>query len=176
MSLRFALLGLLSDQSMSGYDLTKRFEKSMGNVWPARHSQIYPELNKLNKEGLIEIVAEGPRGRKEYQATESGRAAVHQWLTEIPTDWSFRSEPMLRSFFLWMLTPAEARTYLRDYRKWFERRLNSHNEVKQYWTPETEGDRAAWVVLEAGVYQAEAAIAWADWALEQYSDKQDSDE
>ena len=175
MSLRFALLGLLSDQSMSGYDLTKRFEQSMGNVWPARHSQIYPELNKLNKEGLIEIVAEGPRGRKEYRATEDGRAAVHHWLTEIPTEWSIRSEPMLRSFFLWMLSPEESRTYLRDYRTWFQQRLDGYNEIKQYWTPETEGEKASRVVLEAGVYQAEAAIAWANWTLEQYGDTRDSD-
>jgi PadR family transcriptional regulator, regulatory protein AphA len=175
MSLRFALLGLLSDQPMSGYDLTKRFEQSLGNVWPARHSQIYPELNKLNKEGLIEIVAEGPRGRKEYQATDAGRAAVHHWLTEVPTEWSFRSEPMLRSFFLWMLSPEEARTYLRDYRKWFQSRLDAHNEIREFWTPQTDGEKAARVVLEAGVYQAEAAISWANWALKQYGEGENSD-
>jgi PadR family transcriptional regulator, regulatory protein AphA len=168
MSLRFALLGLLSDQSMSGYDLTKRFEDSLNNVWPARHSQIYPELNRLNDEGLIEIVSHGPRGRKEYRATAEGRAAVEQWLTESETDWSIRSEPMLRAFFLWMLDPTQARAYLLDYREWFQKRLANYEEIKSSWRPQTEGETAAWVVLEAGVMQAEAAIKWADWALEQY--------
>jgi PadR family transcriptional regulator, regulatory protein AphA len=169
MSLRIALLGLLSDQPMSGYDLTKRFEDSLNNVWPARHSQIYPELNRLNDEGLIEIVDHGPRGRKVYEATPEGRETVRNWLMEADTDWSIRSEPMLRAFFLWLLKPEEARTYLLDYRTWFENRLRAYQEIKCFWKPQTEGEKAAWVVLEAGVMQAEAAIKWADWALEQYS-------
>jgi PadR family transcriptional regulator, regulatory protein AphA len=173
MSLRFALLGLLSDQSMSGYDLTKRFEDSLNNVWPARHSQIYPELNRLNDEGLIEIVAEGPRGRKEYRSTQAGREAVREWLTTSDPEWGIRSEPMLRAFFLWLLEPEKARAYLIDYRTWFEERLKAYREIKTYWTPQTEGEKAAWVVLEAGVVQAEAAIKWADWAMEQYGGRND---
>lgn len=168
MSLRYALLGMLSDQPMSGYDLTKRFEESLQNVWPARHSQIYPELNRLHDEGLIEIVSEGPRGRKEYRSTPAGREAVIRWLTETETEWSLRSEPMLRAFFLWMLEPEQARAYLRQYREHFSRRLAGYQQIKQHWQPQTEGEKAAWVVLEAGIVQAEAAISWADWALEQY--------
>lgn len=168
MSLRYALLGMLSDQSMSGYDLTKRFEESLQNVWPARHSQIYPELNRLNNEGLIEIVAEGPRGRKEYRATGAGREAVRSWLLETEPDWSIRSEPSLRAFFLWMLKPNEACDYLRRYRQWYQGRLDNYLDIKRYWEPATEGDRSAWIVLEAGIIQAEAYISWANWALEQY--------
>ena len=170
MSLRYALLGLLSDQTMSGYDLTKRFEESLGNVWQARHSQIYPELNKLNEEGLIEIVAEGPRGRKDYRATPEGREAVRDWLLNTEPEWGLRSEPMLRSFFLWMLEPAEAREYLENYQQWFAERLSAHQAIKEHWKPETEGEKAAFIVLEAGILQAEAAIKWADWAIEQYQD------
>jgi PadR family transcriptional regulator, regulatory protein AphA len=168
MSLRYALLGLLSDKPMSGYDLTKRFEKSLGNVWPARHSQIYPELNRLNDEGLIEIVAEGPRGRKEYEATATGREAVREWLLTTEPEWGLRSEPMLRSFFLWMVEPDQAREYLRSYRQWFAERLAAHMAVKEQWKPETDGEKAAFIVLEAGIVQAEAAIKWADWAIELY--------
>lgn len=175
MSLRFALLGLLSDQSMSGYDLTKRFEQSLGNVWPARHSQIYPELNRLNDEGLIEIVAEGPRGRKEYLATGAGREAVRQWLITTEPEWGVRSEPMLRSFFLWMIKPQEARSYLYSYRRWFEQRLAAHTTIRDHWAPQTEGEQAARIVLEAGILQAEAAITWANWALEQYAEADEDD-
>jgi PadR family transcriptional regulator, regulatory protein AphA len=168
MSLRFALLGLLSDQSMSGYDLTKRFEQSLGNVWPARHSQIYPELNRLNDEGLIEIVSEGPRGRKEYRATSAGRESVQEWLSATEPEWSLRSEPMLRSFFLWLVEPEEARSFLRRFRRWYEERLAAHRMIKEHWTPQTEGEKAAWVVMQAGIMQAETNIRWADWAIEQY--------
>jgi PadR family transcriptional regulator, regulatory protein AphA len=175
MSLRYALLGLLSDQSMSGYDLTKRFEESLNNVWPARHSQIYPELNRLNDERLIEIVSEGPRGRKEYRATDAGREAVRRWLTETEPEWSVRNEPALRAFFLWMVEPEQARHHLRRYREWFKDRLETYQQIKEIWSPETEGERASWVVLELGVLQAEASIKWATWALEQYSETGNGD-
>ena len=54
-SLRIAALGLLAQHPGSGYDLLKRFEKSMANVWPATQSQLYGELNKLADAGLIEV-------------------------------------------------------------------------------------------------------------------------
>ena len=74
MSLRIAALGLLAQHPGSGYDLLKRFEQSMANVWPATQSQLYGELNKLSDTGLIEVSAIGPRGRKEYRVTAGGPA------------------------------------------------------------------------------------------------------
>jgi DNA-binding PadR family transcriptional regulator len=44
-SLRIAALGLLAQHAGSGYDLLRRFEKSIANVWPATQSQLYGELN-----------------------------------------------------------------------------------------------------------------------------------
>ncbi|WP_279578861.1 PadR family transcriptional regulator [Fodinicola feengrottensis] len=60
MSLRHALLGLLHDGPASGYDLTKMFESRLERfAWHARHSQIYPELNKMAVDGLVEVIEEG---------------------------------------------------------------------------------------------------------------------
>lgn len=174
MSLRFALLGLLSEQAMSGYDLTKRFEESLRNVWPARHSQIYPELNRLNDEGLIEIVDEGPRGRKAYRATEAGQKAVRRWLSETDPEWAVRSEPLLRSFFLWMVEPEVAREHLRRHRDHFQERVDTYNKLKRIWNPETPSDQSRYIVLESGIMLGEANIAWAEWALQQYQDDDDT--
>ena len=80
-SLRFAALGLLAQHPGSGYDLLKRFEQSMANVWPATQSQLYGELNKLADAGLIEVSDIGPRGRKEYRVTDAGRAELVRWIT-----------------------------------------------------------------------------------------------
>ncbi|NED54550.1 PadR family transcriptional regulator, partial [Micromonospora aurantiaca] len=78
MSLRHAVLGLLAELGgASGYDLLKLFEVSLDNVWPATQSQLYGELGKLTDAGLIEVAAEGPRGRREYRITPSGRAELH---------------------------------------------------------------------------------------------------
>lgn len=114
MSLRHALLGLLSERPASGYDLLKLFETSLSNVWPATQSQIYTELTKLAGTGLITVAAEGPRGRKEYALTDEGLAELRHWLTETEPQRTTRSDILLRVFFLGVLTPEQARGYLAE--------------------------------------------------------------
>jgi PadR family transcriptional regulator, regulatory protein AphA len=112
MSLSHVLLGLLSDQPASGYDLLKRFDISLAAAWPARQSQIYSELGRLADSELIEVAAEGPRGRKEYAITDAGLAELRRWLTEARPHAGRRNEPLARVFFLGVLTTDEALAYL----------------------------------------------------------------
>ena len=89
MSLRHGLLDLLAGEPRSGYDLARYFAASMNNVWPAQHSQIYPELARLAKEGLIaQVGEEGPRRRKTYRTTEAGVEELRRWLREEQPDYS----------------------------------------------------------------------------------------
>jgi PadR family transcriptional regulator AphA len=113
MSLRHALLGLLSDRPASGYDLLRLFETSLANVWSATQSQVYTELGKMAEVGLVSVSASGPRGRKEYEITEPGRAELRHWLSETRPTRTVRSEALLRVFFLGELPPEQAREYLR---------------------------------------------------------------
>lgn len=112
MSLRIAALGLLAEGPASGYDLLKHFEKSMANVWPATQSQLYSELNKLADGGLIEVSDIGPRGRKEYAITATGRAELQRWVTNPQDDPPFRSASLLRVFLLGTIPTDQARTHL----------------------------------------------------------------
>ena len=59
MSLRHALLALLSAHPMTGYDVAKRFDGSVGFMWQAPHSQIYPELRRMEDAGLVKADADG---------------------------------------------------------------------------------------------------------------------
>ncbi|GAA2420658.1 helix-turn-helix transcriptional regulator [Streptomyces mauvecolor] len=137
MSLRHAVLGLLTNRPASGYDLMKLFETSLAHVWSATQSQVYGELGKLADGGLVEVSAEGPRGRKEYAITEAGRSELHRWLTEVEPVRTRRSDSLLRVFFLGELTRVEAKTYLL-----------------------TEAERSAQQL--AGLKEAESAIDWGD--------------
>src|SRR5580698_9244230 len=112
MSLPYVILGLLVDRPASGYDLLKRFEISLANVWPARQSQIYTELGRLAEGGLIEVASEGPRGRKDYALTEAGLTELRRWLTETKPKKTRRNEAMMRVFFLDVLTKDQAVAYL----------------------------------------------------------------
>jgi PadR family transcriptional regulator, regulatory protein AphA len=84
MSLEYAVLGFLSYRPMSGYDLKKYFDQSVGHFWSATQSHIYKALDGLQMKGLVDaelIAQQGRPNRKEYRITDSGRAALRNWLT-----------------------------------------------------------------------------------------------
>src|SRR5690349_5022418 len=96
MSLRFAILGLLARESLTGYDLTKRFDTTIAFFWSAKHSQIYPELATLTKEGLVtyEVVTQTSKpNKKVYTITPEGIAALAAWVSE-PRDKRTVKDPM----------------------------------------------------------------------------------
>jgi PadR family transcriptional regulator AphA len=115
-SLRYALLALLRVSPLSGYDLQKQFSLSVGHVWHAPDSQIYPELRKMETEGLIEG-EEQPRGqrgtRRVYHVTEAGELAYVEWM-QSPLDYQRVRDPAhLRAAYLENTTPEAARTFFR---------------------------------------------------------------
>lgn len=83
MSLRYALLALLTAGPSTGYDAAKRFGGSVGNVWHAPDSQIYPELRRMETDGLVsgQQVRWGPRSTKRlYTITEKGTSSFREWV------------------------------------------------------------------------------------------------
>ncbi|KUL40411.1 PadR family transcriptional regulator [Streptomyces sp. NRRL F-4489] len=168
MSLRHAVLGLLSESPASGYDLMKLFNASLANVWPATQSQVYGELNKLTAAGLVEVAAEGPRGRKEYAITDDGLAELRHWLTEVPPAGQQRHDGLLRVFFLGNLTPLEARTFLLT-----QAESAAHARAGY----ERMDDATAWddemisvygrIALEYGLRITAAVEDWARWAADE---------
>jgi DNA-binding PadR family transcriptional regulator len=84
-TLKYAILGLVNREAMTGYDLMKVFNLELVNFWYAQHSQIYPELKKLTDEGLItyETVLQGEKLEKKlYSITEAGKKAFLIWLAK----------------------------------------------------------------------------------------------
>jgi Predicted transcriptional regulators len=163
MSLRYALLGLLSAAGpSSGYDLAKLFENSINHVWRAGHSQIYPELSKLHADGLIEVEAEGPRGRKIYAITPQGRAELHQWLLEKGREGPVRSEGALQAFLISALPPAEAIGVVERVRAMFERRLADLEARHEQMSGGSGGDYFGRYALDLGLRQTRTFLEWAD--------------
>lgn len=115
MSLRFALLAILRVGPLSGYDLQKQFHQSVGHVWHAPDSQIYPELRKMEADGLIkgEEQTRGERGtRRVYHVTDAGERAFLEWM-ESPLDYQRVRDPAhLRAAYLESATAKAAREFL----------------------------------------------------------------
>jgi DNA-binding PadR family transcriptional regulator len=112
MSLRHAVLGLLSEHPSTGYDLTRRFDRSLSHAWHAGHSQIYPELAKLQGAGLVEVVGEGARRSRTYAVTDAGRQELRRWLLETEPNRTQRNETGLRWFLIALLEPEDRRVAL----------------------------------------------------------------
>ncbi|MEV4311441.1 PadR family transcriptional regulator [Actinocrispum sp. NPDC049592] len=168
MSLRHAVLGLLSAGPASGYDLLKTFEISLANVWPATQSQLYSELNRMAEAGLVQAAAEGPRGRKEYAITDAGLDELRHWMTEVEPDRVRRSDMLLRVFFLNVIPPHQAVEYLHKQVDHAEETLAAYEEIKQ--SIAGEDDRLAVygrIALEWGVRYMEMVRTWGQWAQQE---------
>lgn len=179
MSLRYALLALLSVEPMTGYDLAKRFESSVAFVWHAPDSQIYPELRKMAKEGLLqaEEVSWGPRGKKtQYRITEEGRAAFRAWMRE-PVEYSRERDPVhLKAAYLEWAEPNAAREHMQahiDYHtmrrdQWTEMidqlRAGTNEMLRKRLAATAEADRQR--TVEYKVFTYEGLIARAETEIE----------
>jgi DNA-binding PadR family transcriptional regulator len=173
-SLRFAALGLLAQHPGSGYDLLRRFEQSMANVWPATQSQLYGELNKLATDGLIEVGDIGPRGRKEYRVTDAGRAELVRWVTDPQDDPPHRSAALLRVFLLGEVPPAQAREYLLGIAAHADSELNRLRELRESLAPwgESAAEFYGGAALEYGLGVAEMEGTWARSQVRALDDRQ----
>ena len=123
MSLRHALLALLTAQPMTGYDLAKSFHSSVGHVWHAPDSQIYPALIQMEKDGLVAgaAVPWGPQSTKtEYSITEAGLAEFRRWMSAPPALLPERHPAHLRAAYFEWADPDAIREQLTAYREHFE--------------------------------------------------------
>jgi DNA-binding PadR family transcriptional regulator len=129
MSLRHALLAILAVEPMTGYDLTKHFSRSAANVWPAPHSQIYPELRKLEDEGLVtaDSVARGDHGiKRTYSITGAGLDLLTCWVEEPAVPAPERDAFHLKATYFEYGSFTSAR-------RQFEAHLEHHEEQRRRW-------------------------------------------
>ena len=99
---RYAILGMLSHEPLSGYDIKKRIEISLSCFWSAGFGQIYPSLGKLEEEKLVTKrieTSENRPSRKIYTITEEGREELKTWLSTPVRQENVRYEILLKLFF-----------------------------------------------------------------------------
>ena len=88
---RAAVLALLAEQPMHGYQIIQEIEERSGGAWKPSAGSVYPTLQLLADEGLIEAAEQG--GRKTYSLTEAGRAVADE-ASETPAPWEAAAVPV----------------------------------------------------------------------------------
>jgi PadR family transcriptional regulator AphA len=169
----FAILGLLSVQPWSTYELTRQMDRSLGRIWPRAQSKLYEEPKKLVGLGLAEASTEpvGRRPRTVYAITPAGRTALAGWLGEPGTGPTVEFEQLLKIFFADQGSRADALATLAAVHDWARER-NADNVVaaRDYAAGAGPFQHRAAQNLLVGAFLVEfyrMVAEWADWAGEQ---------
>lgn len=180
-TLSYAILGLVARRRMTGYDIARFMRVPVGFFWQARHGQIYPELARLERLGLVlhRVVPQTQRpDKKVYAITAKGRRELKRWLLE-PVELQPRGDPLvLKAYSIWAGQPAKAAAMFREQErrhaerlKEYERRLRAQNAE---WGSTAEdpssarfGDRAT---LLRGIGFEREYRAWCRWVADRLDD------
>ena len=97
----FGLLGMLAVRSWTGYELTQQVRRSLRFIWRFSEGHLYREQKRLVELGWATVEREpaGQRTRNRYTITDTGRAALAQWLATEPEEPHFQIDGVLRTFF-----------------------------------------------------------------------------
>jgi DNA-binding PadR family transcriptional regulator len=103
MALGDAILACLTERPMTGYELAKTFDASIGFFWKADHQQIYRELSRLRDRGYIqgrEVVQSGKPNKLVYTLTSEGGAALKHWAARPSSPPSIKDDLLVRLYAL----------------------------------------------------------------------------
>jgi PadR family transcriptional regulator, regulatory protein AphA len=185
MSLRSALLGLLTAEPMSGYDLDRILDETFGYVWTAPHSQIYPTLRQMESEGLIEadVQRTGGRERRVYRVLDKGFDELRRWAAEPVAYTGERDSAHLKASMMHLLSLDECEGIFRAHLNYYRQRLliwesrieaiqSGQSPILKARLRSTDPDEHAKLIAfklcgyEGSVMRARSEIAWAEHGLE----------
>jgi len=179
MSLKHGLLGLLNYEPMTGYDLNKEFNGSLGYFWPAKASQIYRELDAMEKCGWLtseRVIQDEKPNKRVYSLTEQGKAEFMDWLSSldpIKGSPSMRNAFLMRVFFGGELDSEHTLELFRSLREVIFRSAEQMQKVYDEIAPlalmdERSAHNAIYWRLTAlcGEIMNKAQLEWADRAIE----------
>jgi DNA-binding PadR family transcriptional regulator len=151
-------------------------EEPIGFFWHARRSQVYPELARLERAGMVAHTLveqhEWP-DKKVYSITDTGRSALAQWAAEpmsIPPD---RDEFMLKVFSLWLAEPQRALALIQRYASEHEERLARYEAMREKMEREAPDKLqrlnsprfASYATLLRGIEYERGYVTWCAWMI-----------
>jgi len=164
MSLKYIVLGLLTQHPRYGYELKRQAEQALGSGADLNPGQLYPLLHKLAEQHLIagERIAQEIRPDKRvFTLTEAGMHDLQAWLDEPPPVQVGRSPLFLRFMVVALVRPGLGATFLRQHR----RRLLDYvgQLVADRGASEAGDDLPTRALREATILHAEADLKWIEW-------------
>jgi DNA-binding PadR family transcriptional regulator len=170
-SSREVLLGLLTVEPMSGYDLGQAIRTSIGFFWNESYGQIYPNLKKLAAAGMVTAKTERQKGkpdRQVYSITPGGRAHLEKWLAVEPQPEVPRNELLLKLFFGAQAGPEAVIGYVERMANREKGFLEKFKQIEREMMPQMDRypDVPYWrMAARFGQLELEARLRWAEETL-----------
>ncbi|MDX2004365.1 MAG: PadR family transcriptional regulator [Meiothermus sp.] len=173
--LGYALLGLLARGDQSGYDLAQGLKDPVSFFWFAQHSQIYPELARLEAARLVRhtVVAQSERpDKKVYSLTPAGQQALESWLeapAEVPR---MRDEVVLKAYSLWLTDPYNGLRLMHEHAEAHAHRLAEYERRLELLLKKDDIHRpdspwfSVYSVLMRGIGYERSYLEWCRWMVE----------
>jgi len=162
MSIRHALLALLSEGPKYGLQLREEFEGRTGEVWPLNVGQVYTTLQRLERDGLVESDGTGQEGpQKRFRITAEGEQELARWL-RTPPDLSSppRDELVMKVLMALYVPSADVHAVIQAHRRYLV-------ELMQQWTRIREGDAGDLnmsLAIDAELFRLDSVVRWLDAA------------
>ena len=155
------ILGMIALGRQTGYDIKQFVDQSTRHFWAASYGQIYPELRRLEEQGLIsgQPQPRGGRARTVYTLTPAGEAAFTDWLDDTDEQLPFevRAEGMLKLFFSDAGTPEQRLRNLRAMRDTHQRTLDQLEALHDKPADMPTGPK---LTLELGIGLHSLVVEW----------------
>jgi len=161
-SVRHALLALLSEGPKYGLQLREEFEARTGEVWPLNVGQVYQTLQRLERDGLAEADDgdEGPQ--KGYQITPAGTEELARWLRTPPDLASPPRDELVMKILVALRVPGtDIHEVIQAHRRYLVQLMQQWTRIKE---SEADGDLGLALVVDAELFRLDAVIRWLDAA------------
>ncbi|HEY1820678.1 MAG TPA: PadR family transcriptional regulator [Trebonia sp.] len=165
MSVRHALLALLSDGPKYGLQLREEFEANTGQVWPLNVGQVYTTLQRLERDGLVaarDSESADPGPQKAYRITEAGSAELAQWL-RVPPDLSVppRDDLVMKVLIAVRVAGTDVSAVIQVHRRYLIQLMQEWTRLKE---DDNGRDLAFSLVVDSELFRIDSVVRWLDAA------------
>ena len=163
MSVRHALLGLLSEGPKYGLQLQQEFEAGTGEVWPLNIGQVYTTLQRLERDGLVESEDQREDSpQKSFRITADGAEELAEWL-RTPPDMTAppRDELVIKVLVALRLPGVDVHEVIQSHRRHLVQLMQQWTRLKE---DEAEHDVGLALVVDAELFRLDSVIRWLDAA------------
>jgi DNA-binding PadR family transcriptional regulator len=163
MSVRHALLALLSEGPKYGLQLREEFEARTGEVWPLNGGQVYTTLQRLERDGLVESDGTGEEGpQKGFRISAEGEQELARWL-RTPPDLSSppRDELVMKVLVALYVPSADVHAVIQSHRRYVVELMQQWTRIKEY---DAGSDLSMSLAIDAELFRLDSVVRWLDAA------------